>query len=94
MEPKDYILTKIEGEYAYLKDTQSDNEIFIALALLPIGADIGSKTHFEMFEYPLADYKTGTSKSMYLFFMICDSQKSCAFFKQLDYMTNCHICQG
>ena len=53
MEPKDYILTKIEGEYAYLKDTQSDNEIFIALALLPQGADIGSKIHFEMFEYTL-----------------------------------------
>lgn len=53
MEPKDYILTKIEGEYAYLKDVSSDNEIFIALALLPIGADIGSKIHFEMFEYTL-----------------------------------------
>ena len=55
MEPKDYILNRIEGEYAYLKDTQSDNEIFIALALLPIGADIGSKIHCEMFEYTLAE---------------------------------------
>ena len=53
MEPKDYILTKIEGEYAYLKDTESDNEIFIALALLPSGSDIGSKLHYEMFEYTL-----------------------------------------
>jgi len=55
MEPKDYVLTKIEGEYAYLKDTKSDNEIFIALALLPSGADIGCKIHCEMFEYSLID---------------------------------------
>ena len=53
MEPKDYILTRIEGEYAYLKDTQSDNEIFIALALLPEDADIGCKIHQEMFEYTI-----------------------------------------
>ena len=31
MEPKDYILSKIEGEYAYLRDTESENEIFIAV---------------------------------------------------------------
>ena len=53
MEPKDFILTRIEGEYAYLKDVETDNEIFIALALLPYGADIGSKIHREMFEYTL-----------------------------------------
>ena len=53
METKYYILTKIEGEYAYLKDTNSDNEIFIALALLPQGADIGSNIKCEMFEYSL-----------------------------------------
>ena len=53
MEPKDFIITKIEGEYAYLKETDSDNEIFIALALLPSGADIGSEIHREMFEYSL-----------------------------------------
>ena len=38
MEPKDYILDRIEGEYAYLKDINNGNEIFIALALLPLGA--------------------------------------------------------
>ena len=53
MEPKDYVLSRIEGEYAYLKDMESGNEIFIALALLPIGADIGSKIHSEMFEYTM-----------------------------------------
>ena len=53
MEPKDYIVSKIEGEYAYLKDVETGNEIFIALSLLPAGADIGSKIHREMFEYTL-----------------------------------------
>ncbi len=53
MEPKDYIVSKIEGEYAYLHDLSGtcDEDIFIALALLPPGADIGTKLHYEMFEY-------------------------------------------
>lgn len=53
MEPKDYILDRIDGEYAYLKDVENGNEVFIALALLPIGADVGSRIHFEMLEYTL-----------------------------------------
>lgn len=52
-EPRDYILDRIDGEYAYLKDIDSGNEIFIALALLPPGADVGSRIHFEMLEYTL-----------------------------------------
>jgi len=55
MEPKDYIISRIEGEYAYLQDAASGNEVFIALALLPEGADTGSKIHSEMFEYTLID---------------------------------------
>ncbi len=55
MEPRDYILSKIEGEYAYLTDIENENEVFIALALLPQGADLGSRIHFEMFEYTLID---------------------------------------
>ena len=53
MEPKDYIVTKIEGEYAYIKDVLTNDEVFIALALLPMGVDIGSKLHYEMLEYTL-----------------------------------------
>lgn len=53
MEPRNYILDRIEGEYAYLKDTESGNEIFIALALLPQGADVGSEIHCEMMQYTL-----------------------------------------
>lgn len=51
MEPKFYTLTKIDGEYAYLTEDGSGNEIFIALALLPEGADIGSRIKCEMLEY-------------------------------------------
>ena len=51
MEPKDYIVDRIEGEYAILKETGNGNEMFIALALLPFGVDIGTKLHFENFEY-------------------------------------------
>lgn len=55
MEPKDYIVSKIEGEYAYLHDLSGlcDEDIFIALALLPAGADVGDRLHYEMFEYTL-----------------------------------------
>ena len=49
MEPKDYVVTKIEGEYAYLKDEEG-NEIYIAMALLPQNTDLGSKLHYEMLD--------------------------------------------
>ncbi len=55
METRYYTLAKIDGEYAYLKDQNSDNEVFIALALLPDGVDVGSKIKCEMFEYTLID---------------------------------------
>ena len=52
MEPKDYVVTKIEGEYATLKDEKGD-ELFIAMALLPPGVDVGTKLHYEMLEYSI-----------------------------------------
>lgn len=57
MEPKDLIITKIEGEYAYLSEIgkPENGEVFIALALLPAGIDIGTKLHFELFEYTVID---------------------------------------
>ncbi len=51
MEPKDYTVVKISGEYAYLRDEATADELFIALALLPEGTDIGTRLHYEMFEY-------------------------------------------
>ena len=55
MEPKDYTVSKIEGEYAYLHDLSGscEEDIFIALALLPEGTDVGSRLHYEMFCYTL-----------------------------------------
>lgn len=54
MEPKDYVVKRIEGEYAYLlEEGTNDGEIFIALALLPLGVDVGSRLHYEMFVYTL-----------------------------------------
>ena len=51
MEPRIYMLTKIEGEYAYLSDEASGEELFIALALLPVGVDIGTRLSYENFEF-------------------------------------------
>ena len=55
MEPKDYTVTRIEGEYAYLKEIGKADaeEIFIALFLLPPGTDVGTKLHYEMMEYSI-----------------------------------------
>ena len=56
MESKDYTLIRIEGEYAYLREigeTNPEKDIFIALALLPPGADVGDKLHYELFTYSL-----------------------------------------
>ena len=57
MEPKNYIVSKIEGEYAYLKDLGNAlaEEIFIAMALLPLGVDVGSRLHYEMLTYTLME---------------------------------------
>ncbi len=58
MEPKDYTLVRIEGEYAYLRevnDTDPEKDIYIALALLPAGVDVGDKLHYEMFAYTVAE---------------------------------------
>ena len=53
MEPKDYTVSNIQGEYAILKDRETGEELFIAMALLPLGTDVGSQLHYEMLEYTL-----------------------------------------
>ncbi len=57
MEEKNYIVTKIEGEYAFLKEIDSENteELFIAMALLPPNTDVGTKLHWEMFNFTIAE---------------------------------------
>jgi hypothetical protein len=51
MEPRDYTVIKIEGEYATLKDVNSGDELFIAMALLPPNVDVGTSLHYEMLTY-------------------------------------------
>lgn len=52
MEPKDYIVTRIEGEYAYLQEIgRETEEVFIALFLLPMGVDVGTRLHYEWLTY-------------------------------------------
>jgi len=55
MEPKDFVVIKIEGEYATLKEKETGEELFIAMALLPEGVDIGAKLHCELFEYTIIE---------------------------------------
>ena len=53
MEPKDYTVVKIEGEYAYLRADggREQDDVFIAMALLPLGIDVGTRLHYEMLTY-------------------------------------------
>lgn len=57
MEPKDYTVVKIEGEYAYLRadGDSADKDLFIGMALLPPGIDVGSRLHYEMLCYTFID---------------------------------------
>lgn len=57
MEDTVFTVSRIEGEYAYIKNTNDANaeEIFIALALLPPGVDVGARLLFSAFEYTLLD---------------------------------------
>lgn len=55
MEPRDYTVTKIEGEYAYLTPGDGSGDVFIALALLPPGTDLGTKLRYEMLSYTVID---------------------------------------
>lgn len=54
-EPKEYVVSRIDGEYAYLRRTEQPEaeELFIALALLPQGTDEGSHLRYELLQYTL-----------------------------------------
>ena len=53
MEPKDYVVKDVRGEYAILADLNGGEELFIALALLPQGVDVGTRLHYEMLTYEI-----------------------------------------
>ena len=55
MEPRDYIVTKFDGEYVTIRDIASGDELFIAAALLPFGIDMGTKLHYENLSYKIVE---------------------------------------
>ena len=55
MEPKDYIVKDIQGEYAILADIENDSELFIAMALLPADTTINTKLHYENLMYEIIE---------------------------------------
>ncbi|MBQ6950329.1 MAG: hypothetical protein IJN44_02425 [Clostridia bacterium] len=57
MEPKDYTVIRIEGEYAYLQPDHApaDEALFVAMALLPAQVDAGTRLHYEMFSYTVIE---------------------------------------
>ena len=55
MEPKNFTVTRTAGEYAYLRDEESGEEVFVALALLPPETDVGTRLRYEMFSYTVLE---------------------------------------
>ena len=52
MEKRYFTVSKIEGEYAYLLSEEGE-ELFIALALLPFGCDVGTYLAYENLEFSI-----------------------------------------
>ena len=54
METKYYIVVHIDGDYAWLKRTDTEEEpLFIARALLPEEIDEGTQLKYEMLQYEI-----------------------------------------
>ena len=52
METKYYIVARIDGDYAWLKRTDKDEEpLLVARALLPETIDEGTSLKYEMLQY-------------------------------------------
>ncbi len=56
LDTKYYVVTEIDGEYAYLKEIDGNaDEVYISLFLLPFGADIGTKLKCESLQYTIVE---------------------------------------
>ncbi|MGN1123368.1 MAG: chorismate--pyruvate lyase [Eubacterium sp.] len=53
--PCDYIVVKIDGDYAHLKRVDLPNEepVLVARALLPLETDENTRLHYEMLTYTI-----------------------------------------
>ena len=47
-----YTVIKIDGEYATLKNEDGE-ELFIAMALLPLGVDVGTRLSYEFPDFTI-----------------------------------------
>ena len=54
MEKRYFTVSRIEGEYAYLLSEEGE-ELFIALALLPFGCDVGTRLAYENLEFSIIE---------------------------------------
>ncbi|MBE5884956.1 MAG: chorismate--pyruvate lyase [Lachnospiraceae bacterium] len=52
-ERKEYIVERLDGDYAYLKEESADDLKCVARALLPPAIREGSRLSYEMMEYEL-----------------------------------------
>lgn len=55
MEPKDYTVLRIDGDYAVLINDETGDEMMIARALIPEESDEGTRLHWENFEYSVIE---------------------------------------
>ena len=55
MEEKHYFVKDISGEYATLADSAGGDELFIALALLPVGTDVGMKLSYSFPDFSIEE---------------------------------------
>lgn len=53
MEKRIYTVVRIEGEYARLLSEGDGEELFIALALLPVGTDEGTRLKYEFPDFEI-----------------------------------------
>lgn len=51
MGPIIYKVARIDGDYAHLTNTETGEDILVAMALLPDETDEGMVLHWENFEY-------------------------------------------
>lgn len=49
-----YTVIKIDGEYATLKNDEGE-ELFIAMALLPLGIDIGTRLSYSFPDFTIIE---------------------------------------
>jgi hypothetical protein len=53
MDGQIFRISRIEGEYAYISPIDGGDEVFIAVALLPLGIDVGMLVICESFSFSI-----------------------------------------